>query len=436
MNTSDATGSRAFQPFSPLHRRVRWLLLALSLTSIVVVCLLTFRSPHNRLSDFAGYYTASKLVATGDSVASMYDDQWFIGRMGQFGIIDQKMVFYVNPPAASFVMIPLTGFDPAMAKVVWIGINLGLLLLLLNIAKDLLLFTANSGLAEIFLALLVCSVPFLRNIQRGQIYLFMLLLIVLMWKGYHSQKPWLTGVSLALLLLLKYFGWMFVPLLFLEKRWKELAWTGVACVVGLGISISILGVDTYEHHVERLLTSLRGFDIAGTGLPSLPALFGGLFITHPLWNTSPVTNFPLLAIICIIVSLVLLLGVTYRAHLSVAREHQSHGFLAVVVLSVLFTPLAADHHYIQLALPLFFVATWLLRTGFVRGYLLMFGISCYLILGWIPNFPIEAYSGWFKLLAFRRVYGALILWFLLISTSVRISARTTTEKISRTVGGS
>jgi hypothetical protein len=32
------------------------------------------------LSDFAGYYTASRIAVRGDSLDRIYDDAWFVGR--------------------------------------------------------------------------------------------------------------------------------------------------------------------------------------------------------------------------------------------------------------------------------------------------------------------------------------------------------------------
>ena len=434
MNTSVDTEYEQLPRSFHLPRAARWLLLVASLACIVASYVHTFRAPQNRLSDFAGYYTAAKLVATGDSVASMYDDQWFIGRLGQFGILDRKMVFYVNPPPVSLLMTPLAGLDPEIAKGLWIGINLGIVLLVIYLLNTHLRIPSRTGLNEVILALVVCSVPFLRNIQRGQIYLLMLLLIVLMWKGYDSRRPWLTGVSLAFLLLFKYFGWMFILLLLTEKRWKELGWTGVTFITCTGICIRLLGVDMYIRHVERLLTSLRAFDVASTGLPSLPALFGGLFVAHPSWNTMPVADSPLLASALIFVSLILLLALTLRTHRRIAAEHRPFGFLSILVLSVLFTPLAADHHYILLALPLFFAVMWMERISFVSGYFLLLGVTMYLLLGLLPNLPIDHFSGWFKLFAFGRVYGALLLWFLLISTCTRMVNRTSGEHRGPIVG--
>ena len=76
----------------------------LAVGGFVVVCFVGFRSGTQRQSDFAGYYTAAKIVATTDSISRMYDDHWFVSQMHSYGISESTFIMYVNPPSVAFVM--------------------------------------------------------------------------------------------------------------------------------------------------------------------------------------------------------------------------------------------------------------------------------------------------------------------------------------------
>jgi hypothetical protein len=154
-------------------------------------------------------------------------------------------------------------------------------------------------------------------------------------------------------------------------------------------------------------------DFAFTGLPCFPAFFGALFMYHPLWNPRPIADFPTLTMILTPLSLVLTLAVTLRTKSS-TRKLPISQFAAVLVLSVLFTPLAAEHHYVLLAMPLFVLLSSLNWQTLQVWQIIGLGIISYLILGWTPVFPIGLLDGWMKIFTFPKLYGGVFLWFLLL----------------------
>lgn len=394
---------------------VRWLIAIGALAVIFLWYFYSSSHSSHRLSDFAGYYTAAKVVVSGDSVPSIYNDEWFKRRVQQLGMEDTSIVFYVNPPPAALIMVPLLWLDPGLAKAIW-----NILSILLVFIATLLVRRSGGNITPrgepvIFLALLAISIPFFRNLQRGQIYMVMVIFVLLTWRGYSMRNSWLTGISLGLLLLLKYFGWMFLILFAIEKRWKDIAITTLVFWGGVAISISVLGLDIYRQHIERMFSSFHTLDVASSGLPSIPAFFGAFFVAHPQWNPHPLINVPSLALFLTLLTLVTTLMVTLRTMTNgTARENKST-FLALVILSVLFTPLAADHHYVIFSIPLYMFA---LLAGQQRLNIARF-ISCaglmYLILGWFPAPQIGALPGWSKLVVFVRLYGGILLWLFFVA---------------------
>jgi hypothetical protein len=311
-------------------------------------------------------------------------------------------------------MLPISWLAPFPAKIVWNIISVLLIFVTLYIARESLNIPYGSRYSIVLFTLFTCSIPFLRNLQRGQVYILLLLFVLLLWKGYNENKSWLIGISLATLLNLKYFGWMFIILFAVNKKWKEIIITVLFTVSTFVFGLILFGIETYEKHLDRLLTSFKDKDIAFTGLPSVQALFGGLFISHPQWNPNPVTEMPWLSLVLILITLVCSLIFTFYTKSKNMEEKTKLTFFAILVLSVIFTPLAADHHYILLSLPLFILLSSSKMQWSKFNQIIAIGLIAYLLFGWLPSISIGNLDGWIKLLDFPRLYGAIILWFLLI----------------------
>jgi len=378
----------------------------------VLVIYLGMRSTPGRLSDFTGYYTASSILAHRTSIPDMYRDELFTDQVRKLGLRDTGMVMYVNPPPVSLIMVPLVGLDPEKAKLVWNSLSVCIALLIY------LLYTRWSGISDIFwhklllFGLLVCTLPFLRNLQRGQVYILMLLFVLMLWRGILTRNDLLTGISLALLLLLKYFGWMFIIFLAIERRWRAVAIAVLVFFLGSAATLYVVGGETYAAHVQRLFSSFASYDAAITGLPNVAAFFGKFLVYHSQWNTGVLVDSPGLATALTLMSLLAMLVVTLRKR-QVEGEPPGRTFFGLLVLGVLFTPMAAEHHFILLVLPLFFLLEHFVATGEIHfSTLALPGILVYSILGWYD-------VGGAPLIAFVRLFGSVALWVLLVRRGVQ-----------------
>lgn len=394
--------------FPPSYVRYAWLIVIVGSVSLTII---GFGYSEHRLSDFTGYYTAAKVLATSDSLARLYDDVWFTNQVKQFGINETTFVMYVNLPTVAFIMLPLQSLDPFTAKLFWNSFTLLMLLPAFVLAKQYFKVPKNSQLSPLLFGLLACTLPFLRSLQRGQVYVLMLVLVLLMMIGYQQQMAWLTGIPLAALLLLKYFGWMFLILFLVERKWKEIGITLLSVAIGIGFTFTIFGVNTYSAHFHQLSAAITNNDFAFTGLPSVQAFFGALFVEHPTWNPSPVANLPWLAQALTAAELGITLYLFWRrARLPLSPDVR---ICAILLLSVIFTPLAADHHYILLVPPAFLLMQSLLsQHGF--GYTIITLILLYILLGWYPNLQIRNFEGWAKIVCFPRLYAGVAVWGLIL----------------------
>ncbi|MBK8230956.1 MAG: DUF2029 domain-containing protein [Candidatus Eisenbacteria bacterium] len=385
----------------------------LGLVLLGLVATVGVRRAGDRVSDFAGYWTAGRVLIDGKDLSRIYDDRWFGEASVGYGTGEPHMLMYVNPPAIAALFASVAWLPPTSAKWLWLGLSTVLLLAAWLVWLRALRVPLRSFPSFALLVLLAGGVPFLRTLERGQIYPLILLLVGAFVLGRLRTLPRLSGVSLAGLLLLKYFGGLFALYLFVRRDWKALQTMAITLFAASGIGALLLGPSTYVASLQRLFRSLVERDAAGTGLPNLIAFFGG-FLTPSQWNAGVLLDAPWLALLLSGTTLFALVWSTLGgARAGAAPETELFPLLALLNLSVLFTPLAADHHYLLLV-PSAWVLLLTQPRPNVRDPWLAVLVCTVLSFGLEPSVRAYQRSGWAKLLCYPTLYGAIGLTLLTV----------------------
>lgn len=158
---------------------------------------------------------------------------------------------YQYPPP--FLLLPRLAIalsnDYLSIRAVWYSINV-----LLFLGTALLLARWVGGRAGAFAAALVplawISTPSLLNFQYGQFHVATVALAVAAFLAFERRRPRLGGALLATAILAKGFpGILLIPML-LQRRFREVAWTG-AWTVGLtALAWGVLGSEPFRAFVE------------------------------------------------------------------------------------------------------------------------------------------------------------------------------------------
>ncbi len=243
--------------------------------------------------DFANYYTASRLLAGGTSLAPAYRSfPWFQEQIDRVGISNQVGGLIPHPPTVGLVMLPLVRFEPLDAKRIWIGINV--VLLLLNIF--LLARISRSSPLVAAMLFLATGYGLINNFTLGQLYLLLQTSILLAIFFYQSNRPILAGLALGLLIPIKYFGVLFLLYFFWKRQWK-LVGSGllVSAVVFLTVAfldpgaVATFVLDALPRHLSGQIQ-----DPYAVAFQSWNSLFRRLLIPEPDLNPHPPANLPFL----------------------------------------------------------------------------------------------------------------------------------------------
>jgi hypothetical protein len=165
--------------------------------------------------------------------------------------------------------------------------------------------------------------------------------------------------------------------------------------------------------VQTLPGHITGPSLAVVPYQTVIGFCRHLFSYDPYWNPTPLWVAPWLATVLPAGLLLVLLGVSsYRAP---RDSRDSMAFAAFTTLSVILSPLSLDYHYTLMLLPLALAASALTRARLTWRSACWLTIAAMLIALPLPYLDRRLEVGALALLAYPKLYGALLLWGFLIA---------------------
>ncbi|GEM_PF-853487 len=311
-------------------------------------------SLQNARGDFANYYTAARLVAENKPLATAYRDfVWFQKQIDRYGITHQLGGFIPHPPPTALVMLPLTPFEPLLAKRLWIGFNLALVIATIVLLARL---TALHWLpvAVIFLS---TGLGLINNFLFGQMFLLLLATIA---AGIYAQQrgyPVLAGILLGLMTPVKYVGGFFLLYYIWKKEWRLVFAAIATWGAMIGIIFLLQGAEIFRIFISEVLPRhLQGEiqDPFAIQFQSWNSLLRRMFVLSPSLNPEP----PMDSGFLFILSKNLIFGFWLAAFMWIFHRttfsNQSHqklfeiGLIPLAVLLV--SPGSATYHFLFLSL--------------------------------------------------------------------------------------
>ncbi len=403
---------------SLLYRRVltrtRQMVLAWMLAGMLVLLFMlrvALPSATHLTHGFSAYFTAARLVTERQEVAKFYDDAWFSAQTRRLGFAGAEDIFNVNPPLAALLFYPLAGFEPGVARVIWTALNV----LFLGLALVVLLHVGrSSGQATAMgVALLVLFQPVRIEVQLGQAYALLLLLeAVLLWV-YVSRHDAFTGLVLGLMLVLKTAGLALPLLLVGQRRWHAVGWLLLTVGGVATLSLPWVGIAAWQIYLALLVRFGAKPELAVTAYQTLPGLVSHLFSPDATWNRAPLFAAPGLALVLQATLALGMVGLTFWLTWQLDPADSRRGalaFAAWATLSIILSPVSQDYHYTLLLAPVvILLAYWRdARPGWAIGVVEAAGVL--LVAAPLPYTSPALTTGGWTLLAYPKLYGALLLW--------------------------
>jgi Glycosyltransferase family 87/WD40-like Beta Propeller Repeat len=358
-------------------------------------------------SDFSNYFLTAHLLRDHSSTARVFEWIWFQRQKDHLGLQQSFVAMEPITPFSAIFLWPLTHLAPLAAKHVWLAVNAGLLWV------SAWMLVRMTGIRASRMALLIAvSYPLERHMQNGQFYLPVLFLLTLGLWFYLRGQSFGAGAAVAVAVGLKV-----SPVLFALYFARRRDWRAVGGALAGGVGVAAISIAAFGWQLNRaymlqvLPRAMLGESIGpyNLTLASFAVLFHRLFIFEPTLNPHPAVHaawllpalLPVIQFV-VLVPLVLLVKPRDSDPSRVALE-----WSAVVLASLLLSPLPASYHFVLLFLPMAILLGSNAKE-MPRGWLVAV-VLLYLAIGF-PFWPGRSGGGWLPLLHVPRLYATIALY--------------------------
>lgn len=355
---------------------------------------------------FASYYTSARMLTDRSDMTRAYDTTYYFAKMQGYGFGSVKDLS--NLPTGSFIMLPLAGFEPVKAKIIWNALGIIFLfasILLLFRTFDIQLYS-NQGLILILITLLFY--PFYYNIAFGQAYALLLLLASVSIYGFKKDNALLTAIPIALIIILKGYGFYPLAALLFMRKPKVFLYTFGLTAAGFLVTLPLFGISAWQMYYNKFYSVVAyGEYSSNVAYQTMGSLLGHLFSYNSTVNTNALLSIPKLYIYYFtqLSGLVIL----YLFSKKFSKNNYLIFFVMSFSLNVIFSPAAEDYHSL-FYLPLIFLTGSILfkNVNFRSPQIYVFAAALLLLMLPLPFRQLEDSAFPLYVLAYPRLYGAII----------------------------
>jgi hypothetical protein len=364
---------------------------------------------------FSAYYAAARALATGRLGAWAYDETLFTRYVQDITGTSVLEIFGPNTPSMSLLLVPLAWMSPGRARAVWLLLSLAAWA---SATARLVRYARARGTRRpsIAIAVMLLSPPVLANIRTGQAYLVVAAAQAAAALCLLDRRDARAGGLLGVALATKSSGLPIILLLAATARGRALiaaVVAGLACVV---LTLALSGTDVWLRYPSYAWDFVRQPRATVTAYQTTSGLFRRLCIADPKWNPGAAAD-------CAAVAWtmpVLLTAGAVLVTLGASRRAPAPLWLAAgTCLSLLVLPIAEEHQFVLLALPMMLLLAE--SAGGPQASIAGWEWTVFGLLLTVPlHYTADRFgSGWAILLAYPRLYATWWLWWLAVRQIAR-----------------
>jgi hypothetical protein len=317
--------------------------------------------------------------------------------------------------------------------------------------------------------------PWRENIDKGQVYSLVLLLLVIAgllgftrveWKRRKILTPQIvSGLAFGLIAVLKlYYATLLILPVLLYRRWRILLGAAVLFATAAAITVVLWGPDMWVTSIGYAITWRERPETAVTAYQTLNSVLTHMLHYDVTLNPGPVADVPGLVgwlwwagAALILAATCVTLWLTRRNYELPMTNYGSIGNSSLVIrnssvarsllplalmvpVALVLAPAAEDYHFVLTLFPLLIAGTTLWEnylgsrlhpTGYgwrTTHYAIAASVLALsaLLLATSWEFNVHGVVGWHSLLYYPRLYGSLLLWLLIMA--LMIARRTTNDE--------
>jgi len=358
---------------------------------------------------FVSYYAAARALVAGHFGVWVYDDAQFGTYVRQITGSPVREIFAPNTPAMALFALPVAWLNPQAARQVWLALSL---VALIGSVAWLATYSLDhrGPWVSLWVAIALVNPAVLENLRTAQAYLLIFGALTLAVWALIDGREALTGAALGVVFAMKpTFGPLLLVLLW-QRRMRVILIAGMAAVVVILATIPLVSSETWFEWPRAVATFTARPSTSVTAYQTTTGFIRHLCVADAQLNpTAPANCSPIAPILPWLLIAVATLVTFWASQATPAPLWIVSG----VCLSLLAVPIAEDHQFVALAIPLFLLPTAVPEQ---RWWLLIVGALFLLP----ERYTWERFtSGWSSLFAYPRLYATWMLWTLTIATMRR-----------------
>jgi len=331
----------------------RWLLWIAAIIAILFLFIPPlYRGWTQVETDFPNYHTAAWMARHHVPLHELYDWTSFQRRMNYAGWGLQLGGYIPHTPLTAVPMLPLADLAPMTAKRVWLAFSVACFALAIWILARL----AHVPAAALILLALAGHNALAGNLELGQYYFFLLLLMTASFWLLFAKRDFSAGLLLGAVLILKLYAGPFLIFFAWKRRWRAFLGMAVAGTILAAISIAWFGWSEHVHYVADILPrAVAGehIDPYATGMPTILNMVRHPFESEPELNPRPLVNAPALVfflqpLLTLAIPVFCLIAIPFVQSTYAGERHELAWFL---IMLVLVSPSRAFYAGVLLLLP-------------------------------------------------------------------------------------
>lgn len=380
-----------------------------SIPFLLLTCYWLFNSIHAPLSDWAGYYFGSRELLN-HNYQTVYDPASLNLLIAGKGFKGEFVSYTPFPPFTAIVISPFLVFSAPLSKIIFTAFSLFVFVIALY--RSFRIFSIPSWFAV--LIPFIFFFPIRNNIFLGQGYFLVTVLLIEGYIAYCNGKKRLSSFLWAIAILFKIFPALIILFLLFKKKYKEIIYILMICLILFSLSIFFVGLPAWKLYILDIFPRLNNGEFNNPFTAFFQSgfmLFKDLFIYDPLLNPSGMDH-PYFFLALVILFKTFFIGAcinaTVRLNLS---DLMTFGLW--IIASILISPNGSNYSLILLTIPFLGIASAFPDIHQHKNKL----IAALIILLLVANVSIHNFQQLPVLLKFPRLY-LLIIFFLLTAAAI------------------
>ena len=358
---------------------------------------------------FSSYYAAAHALVAGQFGPWVYSDASFGAYLPAVVGSDVREIFVPNTPAAALLGLPVVWLPPMAARSVWLALTIAALV----VAVSWLTIDAaerRTALLPLWTVVALVSPAVLSNIRTAQAYVVLFAAVVSALWLLGRGRDALGGVVLGAVFAIKpTIGPLLLMLLWIG-RYRVVRWSAAAAALVVLFTVPVVGLEAWVAWPDAARAFVGRPSTAVTAYQTTTGFFRHICVADAV-NPSPIGECGTAAAILPVLTAVSALIITLW---KVPRTARRLAIAAGICLSLLTTPIAEDHQFVLLAIPIFILAA---DAPELRPWL----VAAVLLLSLPGSWTWERFTaGWWALLAYPRLFATWSLWALTIVAARRV----------------